>query len=229
MTWRRPEQPGLGMSQYSDRAGVDSRATGSGVQPRKYMIYNIDTSDGRAWIERNLDERCSSESRHCIKRGAAEGWPSPKRKWPNNFFSMEEAMIDMNDWNRRTIEEFRANKGKVGGMWEGRPLLLLTTTGLKSGQQRTTPLMYMREADHLYIFASKAGAPSHPDWYRNLLAKAEVAVEVGAEKFNANAVEIKGETRDQIYAKWAGQYPQFQDYQNKTTRKIPVIELKRQA
>jgi deazaflavin-dependent oxidoreductase (nitroreductase family) len=134
-------------------------------------------------------------------------------------------MPDMNDWNRQTIEEFRANKGKVGGMWEGRPLLLLTTTGAKSGQHRTNPVMYMREGGHLYIFASKAGAPTHPHWYHNLLAHPAVTVELGHEKFHAIAKPVTGEASDKIYAKWAGLYPQFREYQEKTTRKIPVIEL----
>ncbi len=134
-------------------------------------------------------------------------------------------MLDVNDWNRRTIEEFRANKGKVSGVWEGRPLLLLTTIGAKSGQHRTNPMMYLREGDHLYVFASKGGAPTHPDWYHNLLAHPEVTVELGDEKFNAVARPITGEPRDQIYARWAAQYPQFREYQEKTTRKIPVIEL----
>lgn len=135
-------------------------------------------------------------------------------------------MQDVNDRNRRTIEEFRANKGRVGGVWEGRPLLLLTTIGARSGQPRTNPVMYLREGDHLYIFASKAGAPTHPDWYHNLLAHPEATVELGDEKFNAIAMPIAGEARDQIYARWAGQYPQFREYQEKTTRKIPVIELR---
>jgi deazaflavin-dependent oxidoreductase (nitroreductase family) len=134
-------------------------------------------------------------------------------------------MADMNDWNRRTIEEFRANKGRVGGMWEGRPLLLLTTIGAKSGQRRTNPVMYLREGEHLYIFASKGGAPTHPDWYHNLLAHPAVTIELGNEKFNAIAKPVTGEARDQIYARWAGRYPQFHEYQEKTTRKIPVIEL----
>jgi deazaflavin-dependent oxidoreductase (nitroreductase family) len=134
-------------------------------------------------------------------------------------------MPDRNDWNRQTIEEFRANKGKVGGMWEGRPLLLITTTGAKSGQHRTNPVMYMREDGHLYIFASKGGAPSHPHWYHNLLAHPHVTVELGHEKFHAIAKLVTGEARDKIYAKWAGLYPQFREYQEKTTRKIPVIEL----
>jgi deazaflavin-dependent oxidoreductase (nitroreductase family) len=136
-------------------------------------------------------------------------------------------MPDMNDWNRKTIEEFRANKGKVGGMWEGRPLLLLTTTGAKSGQHRTNPMMYFREGDHLYVFASKGGAPSHPHWYHNLLAHPNVTVELGDEKFNAIARPMTGEARDEIYARWATLFPQFREYQDKTNRKIPVIELER--
>src|SRR5579884_1150395 len=102
----------------------------------------------------------------------------------HQFFLIEgECMADRNDWNRQTIEEFRANKGKVGGMWEGRPLLLLNTTGAKSGQRRTNPMMYLREGDHLYVFASKGGAPTNPDWYRNLLAHPEVTVELGDQTF----------------------------------------------
>jgi deazaflavin-dependent oxidoreductase (nitroreductase family) len=134
-------------------------------------------------------------------------------------------MPDRNEWNRRVIEEFRAKKGKVGGMWEGRPLLLLTTTGAKSGQQRTNPVMYLREGNHLYIFASKGGAPTQPDWYHNLIAHPEVTVEIGNEQFNAIAQPVTGEERDKIYAKWAQMYPQFGEYQKKTPRKIPVIEL----
>mgnify|MGYP002403159207 FL=1 len=79
-------------------------------------------------------------------------------------------MADRNNWNQQTIEAFRANGGKVGGMWEGRPLLLLTTTGAKSGKQHMVPTMYLRDGDRLLVFASKGGAPTHPDWYRNLVA-----------------------------------------------------------
>jgi deazaflavin-dependent oxidoreductase (nitroreductase family) len=136
-------------------------------------------------------------------------------------------MPERNDWNRKIIEEFRTNGGKVGGIWEGRPLLLLTTTGAKSGQPRTHPMMYMREGNRLLVFASKGGAPTNPAWYHNLLAHPEVTVEVGNEKFNALAQPVTGEERDKIYARWAQMYPQFGEYQQKTTRKIPVIELRR--
>jgi deazaflavin-dependent oxidoreductase (nitroreductase family) len=136
-------------------------------------------------------------------------------------------MSNRNDWNRQTIEAFRQNGGKVGGMWEGKPLLLLTTTGAKSGQRRTTPLMFLREGDRLMIFASKGGAPTSPDWYHNLLAHPQVTVEIGNETFDANATVITGEERDRIYAKQAQLYPQFADYQAKTGRKIPVVALER--
>lgn len=134
-------------------------------------------------------------------------------------------MPGMNDWNRRTIEEFRANQGQVGGVWEGRPLLLLTTTGAKSGQRHTFPVMYLREGDRLFVFASKGGAPTNPDWYHNLLAHPDVTVEVGGQTYQAIAKPVTGEERDQIYARWADKYPQFREYQEKTTRRIPVIEL----
>ena len=136
-------------------------------------------------------------------------------------------MADRNDWNRQTIEAFRANGGKVGGMWEGRPLLLLTTTGAKSGQRRTNPTMYLRDGDRLLVFASRGGTPTNPDWYYNLLAHPEVTVEVGAETYAATATVLSGEERDRLYAKQAGLYPQFAEYQAKTTRQIPVIALER--
>lgn len=134
-------------------------------------------------------------------------------------------MIDRNEWNRQTIKEFRANGGKVGGMWEGRPLLLLTTTGAMSGQRRTSPMMYLRDGNRLLVFASKGGAPTNPDWYHNLLAHPEVTVEVGTDTYEATATALSGEERDRLYARQAQLYPQFADYQARATRKIPVIAL----
>lgn len=134
-------------------------------------------------------------------------------------------MTDSNEWNRHTVEEFRANHGKVGGVWEGRPLLLLTTIGARSGQRRTSPVMYLREGDHLFVFASKGGAPTNPDWYHNLLAHPVVSVEIDDQSYTALARPVSGAERDTIYARWAAMYPQFRDYQEKTTRIIPVIEL----
>src|SRR6266571_5287547 len=133
-----------------------------------------------------------------------------------SLFNRGGNMSDRNDWNRQTIEAFRANGGKVGGMWEGRPLLLLTTTGAKSGQHHTTPTMYLRDGDRLLIFATKSGAPSHPDWYHNLVAHPEVTIEVGSETYEATATVLTGEERDRLYAKQAGLYPQFGEYQAMT-------------
>ena len=136
-------------------------------------------------------------------------------------------MTDMNDWNRQTIEAFRANKGKVGGMWEGKPLLLLTTTGAKSGQRYTNPLVYLPDDDRLLIFASKGGAPTNPDWYHNLVAHPKVTVEVGPEAYEATAIVLQGEERDRYFAKQAEVSPQFGEYQKNTTRTIPAIALER--
>ena len=136
-------------------------------------------------------------------------------------------MADMKDWNRQLMEEFRANGGKVGGMWEGRPLLLLTTTGAKSGRRYTTPTMYLPDGDRLLVFASKGGTPTNPDWYHNLVAHPEVTVEVGGETFDADATVLTGEERDRLYAKQAELFPQFGEYQTKTSRKIPVVALER--
>ncbi len=136
-------------------------------------------------------------------------------------------MVDMNDWNRQIIEEFRANGGKVSGQFAGAPLLLLSTTGAKSGQKRTNPLAYTRDGDRLVIIASKAGAPTSPDWYYNLLAHPNATVEVGTETFDVTAVVATGEERDRLYAQQAQLMPNFAEYQTKTTRVIPVVVLER--
>jgi deazaflavin-dependent oxidoreductase (nitroreductase family) len=138
-------------------------------------------------------------------------------------------MADRNDWNRQLIEEFRANGGKVGGMWAGRPLLLLTTTGAKSGKRYTHPTMYLADGNRLLVFASKGGAPTHPDWYHNLTANPDVTVEVGPETYEATAAVLTGEERDRWYAKQSELYPQFGEYQKKTPRTIPVVALTRKA
>ncbi len=117
-------------------------------------------------------------------------------------------MIDQNDYNRRVIEEFRADRGKPGGRWEGRPLLLLTTTGARSGN---------------------AGAPAHPDWYRNLVAHPEVTVEVRTETFEATAVVMEGSERQRLWSRIVELYPFFTEHQAKTSRQIPVIALERRA
>ncbi|HEX6776689.1 MAG TPA: nitroreductase family deazaflavin-dependent oxidoreductase, partial [Ktedonobacterales bacterium] len=114
-------------------------------------------------------------------------------------------------------------------MWEGRPLLLLTTTGAKSGQRYTNPTMYLADGNRLLVFASKGGAPTHPDWYHNLVANPDVTVEVGPETYEATAAVLTGEERDRWYAKQSELYPQFGEYQKKTPRTIPVIALTRKA
>jgi deazaflavin-dependent nitroreductase family protein len=133
----------------------------------------------------------------------------------------------MNDWNKQIIEEFRGNEGKVGGPFKGAPLLLLTTTGARTGISRTTPVMYLPDGDRLIIFASKAGAPTNPDWYHNLVVHPKASVEVGTETFDVTATVLTGKERDQLYAKQATLYPGFADYAAKTTRQIPVVALQR--
>jgi len=115
----------------------------------------------------------------------------------------------------------------VKDRFEGAPLLLLTTTGAKSGQRRTTPVMYLPDGNRLIIFASKAGAPTNPDWYHNLVAHPQAAVEVGTETFDITAVVATGEERDRLFARQAELYPGFANYQARITRQIPVIALER--
>ncbi len=131
----------------------------------------------------------------------------------------------MSDWNNRTIEEFRGNEGKVGGAFDGAQLLLLHTTGARTGQERVNPLMYLDLDGHRYVFASKGGADTAPDWYHNLVANPAATVEVGTEKYEATAKPVAGPERDRIYAEQARRAPQFGEYQEKTKRVIPVVEL----
>ncbi len=134
-------------------------------------------------------------------------------------------MCDFRERNRQVIEDFRANAGKAGGQWAERPLLLLTTTGRKSGKPYTTPVMYLRDGDRWVIFATKGGAPTNPDWYHNLVAHPIVTVEVGPQTFEARASAAAGAERNQLYARQAQLYPIFAEYQQKTARKIPVVIL----
>ena len=136
-------------------------------------------------------------------------------------------MTEMQEFNQRIIAEFRANEGRVGPPFEGAPMVLLTTTGAKSGKQRTTPLVYLPNGERVVVFASKAGAPTDPDWYRNLVANPDVTVEVGTEKYEATAVVTGGEERDGLYAQQASKFPNFAEYEKKTDRVIPVVALER--
>jgi len=130
-----------------------------------------------------------------------------------------------NDWNAQIIAEFCSNHGKVGGDFEGAPLLLLHHTGARSGKARINPMMYLKDGDRYLVFASKAGADTNPDWYHNLKAHPDVQIEVGDEKIDVRAEEVTGPERDRLYARQASLYPGFADYQRKTKRIIPVIAL----
>ena len=136
-------------------------------------------------------------------------------------------MAGPNDFNTQVIEEFRANNGKVGGPFEGAPMLILHTTGAKSGQERANPLMYLPDDDRFVIFASKGGAPTNPDWFHNLVAKPQVRVEVGGDTVEATARVTEGEEREQLWTRQKEAYPQFAQYEQNTDRQIPVIVLDR--
>jgi deazaflavin-dependent oxidoreductase (nitroreductase family) len=135
-------------------------------------------------------------------------------------------MTERNERNRAVIEEFRASGGSVSQFGATR-LLLLTTTGARSGRRHTTPLAYLADGDRYVVFASKAGAPTNPDWYHNVLANDKVTVEVAAESFEARAVVTEGEERERLFARQAAANPVFGEYQARTKRLIPVVALER--
>jgi deazaflavin-dependent oxidoreductase (nitroreductase family) len=134
-------------------------------------------------------------------------------------------MSEFNDWNRKIIDEFHANDGKVGGMFEGKTLLLLHTKGAKTRRERINPVAYVRDGEKFVVIASKAGAPTNPDWYHNIVATPDLTVEVGTETFPVHATVAEEPERTRLYNKMVGMMPGFDDYQRKTTRKIPVITL----
>ena len=134
-------------------------------------------------------------------------------------------MSDAADWNTQVIEEFRANGGRVGGQFEGAPLLLLHSVGARSGKQRINPMMYQAVGDGYAVFASKAGAPSNPDWYHNLVANPRATVEVGSDTIEVRARVADGVERDSLWETQKERYPGFADYEASTTRQIPVVVL----
>lgn len=136
-------------------------------------------------------------------------------------------MPDASGWNTGIIEEFRAHDGVVGGPFEGRPLLLLTTIGATSGNEHTTPLMFLPDGDRYVVIASMSGAPTDPQWYRNLKVNPDATVELGTERFAVRATIAEGAERDALYAHHAEVYPQFADYAAQTDRVIPVVTLDR--
>lgn len=135
-------------------------------------------------------------------------------------------MSDPNDFNTPIIEEFRANAGKVGGMFEGAPLLLLHHTGAKSGQERVNPLMYQQVGDALAVFASKGGAPTNPDWFHNVVANPETTIEIGTETRAVKARVADPDERERIWSAQKELFPQFAEYESSTGgREIPVVLL----
>ena len=138
-------------------------------------------------------------------------------------------MSEYDNFNQKIIEEFRANGGKVGGQFAGAPMLLLTTTGAKSGQPRTSPMVYTTDGDRMIVIASKGGAPTNPAWFHNLVANPIVAVERGTEQFQARATVPDTAERDRLFNQMATIMPGFAEYQRNTTRQIPVVVLEKLA
>lgn len=136
-------------------------------------------------------------------------------------------MSDPNEWNKAVIAEFRTNGGKVGGQFEGAPLLLLHTIGAKSGQERINPLVYTADGEQFVVIASKGGAPTNPDWYYNVLANPAVTVEIGVEHLQARATVLDEPERTRLFDQMATHMPGFAEYQRQTTRTIPGVVLYR--
>lgn len=131
----------------------------------------------------------------------------------------------MSDWNEKIIAEFRAQGGQVGGQFAGAPLLLLHTVGARSGRPRVNPMMYQKLDGGYAVFASKAGAPTSPDWYHNLLAHPRVRAEIGTDTVELVARVTAGNERERIWSAQKAAYPGFADYEQQTTRQIPVVVL----
>ena len=140
-------------------------------------------------------------------------------------------MAEMDDFNAGIIKEFRANAGKVGGPFDGAPMLLLHHQGARSGKERVSPVVYLPVGDNFAVFASKGGAPSHPDWYRNLMAHPDIDVEVGTDKLAVTARDLKGDERSPIWERQKAVMPGFAEYEEKAKgiREIPVVLLERRG
>ncbi|HMD79328.1 MAG TPA: nitroreductase family deazaflavin-dependent oxidoreductase [Nitrososphaerales archaeon] len=134
-------------------------------------------------------------------------------------------MSDWTDFDVKTISEFRSNHGKVGGWFEGAPILILHTKGGRTGKSHIKPVMYLRDGERYVVFASKGGAPRNPDWYHNLKAHPDIQIEVGDDTMEVRAEEMLGVEHDRLYNIQSTRYPQFADYQRKTKRIIPVVVL----
>jgi deazaflavin-dependent oxidoreductase (nitroreductase family) len=147
-------------------------------------------------------------------------WEDPRMTTPSDF----------EDFNAKIIEEFRANEGKVGGPFEGANMVLITTTGAKSGNQRTNPLVYLPDGERIVIIASNGGADNHPAWFYNVKANPEITVEVGTDKYDATTVPLEsGTERDELFARMVAVAPGFAEYEQKTKRVIPVVAVYRKV
>src|ERR1039457_3253990 len=185
-------------------------------------------------MRRGLVER---EPRRGWLRPRPRGRPAPRRPSPRPSAypgpkRQEFDMSDTLDWNAKTIAEFRANEGRVGGNFEGAPMVLVHHRGRKSGREYVNPMMYLphdTEPDIIYVFATKAGAPTNPDWSHTLTATGNGTVERGTETYKMTVRELTGAERDRIYAEQARRYPGFSEYARQTAgvRTIPVLELTR--
>jgi deazaflavin-dependent oxidoreductase (nitroreductase family) len=131
------------------------------------------------------------------------------------------------NWNQPIIEEFRANDGKVGGYFEGAPMILIHAIGARSGVERVNPLVYLPDGENMVVAATKGGSPTNPDWYHNVKAHPRMQVEVGTETFPVEATEVTGAERDDLWRRFVELRPGFAEYETKTTRLIPVIRLTR--
>jgi len=158
--------------------------------------------------------------------------PASAAVGPSNTPIRERQEFEMSDWNAKTIEEFRANEGKVGGTFEGAPLVLVHHRGRTSAREYVNPMMYLahdNDPNVIYVFATRGGAPINPDWYYNLTAAGEGSVERGTERYHVTVRDVIGDERDRIYAEQARRYPGFAEYERQTEglRTIPVLQLRR--
>jgi deazaflavin-dependent oxidoreductase (nitroreductase family) len=176
---------------------------------------------------------CLAASLAVDRRERPPGLSSPgPGVYPWDHERQEFEMSDPLDWNAKTIAEFRANEGRVGGNFEGAPIVLVHHRGRRSGREYVNPMMYLphdTKPDIIYVFATRAGAPIDPDWYRNLTAAGEGSVERGTETYKVTVHELTGAERDRVYAEQARRYPGFAEYARLTAgiRTIPVLELRR--
>jgi deazaflavin-dependent oxidoreductase (nitroreductase family) len=141
--------------------------------------------------------------------------------------TLDHSMSERDEWNRKIIDEFRSNAGVVGGPFEGVPILLLHHRGAKTGTERVNPLAYRRDGDNYVVFASKAGAPTNPDWFHNLRAHPAVEIEVGTETVPVTATVAGPDERERLWELQKRDSSAFADYEQKTTRQIPVVVLER--